>query len=31
MALAFSVAVSAAMVARYGRETRNQRLEDFDG
>jgi putative MFS transporter len=30
MALAFPVAVSAAMVARYGNETRNRRLEDFD-
>jgi putative MFS transporter len=30
MALAFSVAMSAAMVARYGKETRNRRLEDFD-
>jgi putative MFS transporter len=30
VALAFPVAVSAAMVARYGRETRNRRLEDFD-
>ena len=30
MALALPVAVSAGMVARYGKETRNRRLEDFD-
>jgi MFS transporter, putative metabolite:H+ symporter len=30
VALAFPVAVTAAMVAHYGRETRNRRLEDFD-
>lgn len=30
LALAFPVAVSAVMVARYGQETRDRRLEDFD-
>jgi MFS transporter, putative metabolite:H+ symporter len=29
-ALAVPVAVSAAMVAHYGKETRNRRLEDYD-
>ena len=30
MALAVPMALSAAMVARYGRETRHRRLDDFD-
>jgi putative MFS transporter len=30
LALAFPMAVSAGMIARYGKETRNRRLEDFD-
>ncbi len=31
LALALPIALSAGMVARYGKETRNRRLEDFDG
>ena len=31
LALALPIALSAGMVARYGKETRDRRLEDFDG